>query len=789
MTDAEKASCVEWVRAHAKHWQTYRRGNWHYRWHGKTLVRFLDNVSMRELQDGLLLEYLCSPDCMETLSLYSQDVSKEWTPTSAWYEIMATRGPVNGILQIRLYHALRTDVEKGGDGPYVVEDGCMWSVSWQFYWHQTSVPPIPASSSGVNYRITNLSRDDEDGTFSYVLERRERVQQDVPEYVREVDAFKTQSREEHKGVKGDTTAGGKAASVSLGVIVTRDVSKNEDCTHDTSNNTIVSTPVVGATTETTVGLRGGSTLVVNRNMREKANEEGLEPGESVRNEQNEDLTWNQTIRSWKRDLVMWLRESCRKTIFRHTHSKTTATGTDPGFEHVVDPKSDPGKIHELDVQRTEQGWDVTDTTHEDSSVPGSVTEKRVYIDGVVKTTVNANQAAPADDSQIGIGCSVRNERTDSGLVNQTITESVPEDVGKVAEACDQTHLVHSHSETDLVGDMGDETVEATAEAGQTASIHMERTERGGYRIRRTVNTGKHLEETSVGGTTGRTVETTVHRNADGIVGGVPEPNVEYDVSSNPNDMDLRDGSVRKVVYNPETTTAKGGTQLHTETTQVVTNSLDVNPVQESVRGIIVMTNASPTGHGSANVTTTQREAIPCIEHKTWTDTNMNSSRTSVYKRKITVFRNQWEVPEIDPEYQTCHPSISINEYGLYDGVYVYSTLWDEYPTTSYGKGGGPSEQWDNRTHVTHREYSPWYKIELDDGTEYYTRDYKEWDVTVRTLFSTPKNAMQEVAEHPGFKRLGLMSKYLGGGYAMIYEEAAGGGEWIDTGEKLQRRPS
>ena len=201
MTEENKAKCVEWTKAHAKHWQTYKRAQGKYKWHGKTLVRFLDNVSMRELQDGLLLEYLCSPDCMETLSLYSQDVSKEWTPISAWYEIMATRGPVNGILQIRLYHALRTDVENGGDGPYVVENGCMWNVSWQFFWHQTSVPALPKSSSGVNYRIANLNRDDEDGTYSYVLERRERVQQDIPEYVREVDAFKTQSREEHKGVK------------------------------------------------------------------------------------------------------------------------------------------------------------------------------------------------------------------------------------------------------------------------------------------------------------------------------------------------------------------------------------------------------------------------------------------------------------------------------------------------------------------------------------------------------------------------------------------------------------
>ena len=662
MTEENKAKCVEWTKAHAKHWQTYKRAQWKYKWHGKTLVRFLDNVSMRELQDGLLLEYLCSPDCMETLSLYSQDVSKEWTPISAWYEIMATRGPVNGILQVRLYHALRTDVENGGDGPYVVENGCMWNVSWQFFWHQTSVPALPKSSSGVNYRISNLNRDDEDGTYSYVLERRERVQQDIPEYVREVDAFKTQSREEHKGVKGETTKGGKPASVKQGVIVTRDVSKNEDCTHDTSNTTVVSNEVNGAVTETTVGLHGGSTVTVNRNMRNKANEDGLQPGESVRNELNEDLTWNQTIRSWKRDFIQWLRGVCRKTIYRHTHAVTTATGTDPGFDHVSIPTEDPGKVHEIDVQRTETGFDVTDTVNEDLPVSDATVEKRVFLDGVTKTTVNRNQSAPAKDFDIGIGGSVRNEKTESGLYDQTIVEASAEDVGKTGEHCEQTHLVHTHGQTDVLGSKNvPKSVEATAEAGQTASIRMERTERGGYRVVKEIRKANEAHAESRGGTISRTVSTDSFRNTDSIPSGEPSVNEEIDVSASVNEFGKYDGTTRKTKYSPETTTSVSSNPLFSETTTVVTNDTDVNPSEVAEDGEYVTVSSSPTGRGSANKTITRRTAKPADAKATTT----SESRTV----EMTSFRNRdGEVSESAGVNEEIDVSVSVNEFGRKDGT-------------------------------------------------------------------------------------------------------------------------
>ena len=318
MTEEETRKCEEWVKAHHKHWQTYRRGNWQYRWKGKTLVRYLDN--------GLLLEYLCSPACMDTLSLYSQDVDGAWTPVNAWYESMPMRPPNTGMAQVRLYHALKTDVEEGGDGPYTVENGCMWKVDWQFFWKQTEVAALPESSSGVNYRITNLNRDDEDGTFSYVLERRERVQQDIAPYVAETDTFSERTHEEHLGVKGDTSEGGKQASCADGRKTTRTVRKNEDCTHDVINDTVEEKKVVGAVEEVRATMRGRTVTKVNRGMPSKASTTGVGVGESVRNEKTDAGRWNQTITTHDTSEVGYIRKSCTKNQFRHEHSETGVTG-------------------------------------------------------------------------------------------------------------------------------------------------------------------------------------------------------------------------------------------------------------------------------------------------------------------------------------------------------------------------------------------------------------------------------------------------------------------------------
>ena len=676
LTPQQIEACREWCRSH--YWQLQEKRGWRYKFHESVMVRYYEEANLDPTLLEPLLEYLKNEEWQTVCTVHNKPFDAEgWVTKDAWYQTGDGDTKDTTKLKVtRIYHAMtRPEADGEGDGPYEIENGCAYRVSFEFFWNQTKLPIVPDSESGVSYRLSGVTRNDDTGLFNCVLERRERVQQDIPEYVREVDAFKTQSREEHKGVKGETTKGGKPASVKQGVIVTRDVSKNEDCTHDTSNTTIESNEVNGAVTETTVGLHGGSTVTVNRNMRNKANEEGLQPGESVRNELNEDLTWNQTIRSWKRDFLQWLRGVCRKTIYRHTHAITTATGTDPGFDHVSIPTEDPGKVHEIDVQRTETGFDVTDTVNEDLPVSNATVEKRVFLDGITKTTVNRNQAAPARDFDVGIGGSVRNEKTESGLYDQTIVEASAEDVGKTGEHCEQTHLVHTHGQTDVLGsDNVPESIEATAEAGQTASIRMERTERGGYRVVKEIRKANEAHAESRGGTVSRTVSTDSFRNTDSIPSGEPSVNEEIDVSASVNEFGKYDGTTRKTKYSPETTTSVSSNPLFSETTTVVTNDTDVNPNETANDGEYVTVSSSPTGHGSANKTITRRTAKPANAKATTT----SESRTV----EMTSFRNRdGEVSESAGVNEEIDVSVSVNEFGRKDGT-VRKTKYSPETTTS-----------------------------------------------------------------------------------------------------------
>lgn len=236
MTSEEKAFCESWVKAHAHKWQVLNRAQWKYQFRGKAMVRYVDEVQMRENEVRLLLEYLSSDDCVATLSTYDQSLGSEWKPIKAWYEIAnKSVGAVHGV---RLYHGLRTDVVDGEDGPYVIEDGCAYKVSITYHWDEATAPEVPASTSGVSYRIGGISRDPDTGFYTYSIETRERVQQDIAKYLTSETAFVKTYEETHFGVRqNEVPTTGEQAGVSDGRLVSRRVSKNSDCTSDVHNTT------------------------------------------------------------------------------------------------------------------------------------------------------------------------------------------------------------------------------------------------------------------------------------------------------------------------------------------------------------------------------------------------------------------------------------------------------------------------------------------------------------------------------------------------------------------------
>ena len=822
LSEAQLAFCAEWCEKHVTTWQVFRKGDWKYKWHGKTLVRYVDAVQVRTEAMSALLEYLTTDACVSTLALNKQGISGDWKPVNAWYEI--NQKPNGAIGGVRLYHALMVHPENGGDGPYVVENGCMWKVSWTFYWKQQSVIALPASSSGVNYRIANLNRDDENGTFNYVLEKRERVQQDIAEYETAKTTFETRTEEQHLGVRQEQVAStGKAASVSDGKMVQRRLRKNEDCTTDVINDTITEQPVPGATTETESRLRGTMKTTINRNMPDKASEADLPVGTSVRNEKTDGGRWTQVIREFAASVAGRLRAVCRKTVFRHTHATTTNVKNDPGFSHVE--SAGGGVIRETDVQKTEYDtFDVTDTETTDIPAPGAVTETRKFLDGTVTRTVNRNQPQKASEAGLGVGDSVRNEKTESGLWDQTIERASAEPVGRTGEACEQNALVHTHGRTEGVGRTPPESMEVVATAGSVVSRRARRTDRGAWEVTDETRRAKSASATAHGGAQKRTVQVTSFRNASeapsetptqnkeievsaqrnefGLVDGTkrvttfqeaqaqmqggadkarvtvvvkrnttsqnaeesPAQNKTVDVSITPNDHGSYDKTERVTDYSPAPTVTHGGTKLTEETRTVTANDTNINPTRTPEKGRAWEVTSSPNEHGSATTTVTERVAKPDQDLSAqWVNTSVSESATHVTTTRTRyatlVYRNQPSLPP-RPDYQTVTASVHINEYGLLDVIFTCSShvSTERVAISSSGSGGS---QWDQHYNVQTFKYC------IHNG-RYYR---KRFTADKRILVSTFENMMAEVGAGANRPDIGWVSgwiKNMDGKCAVIY---------------------
>ena len=174
--------------------------------------------------------------------------------------------------------------------------------------------------------------------------------------------------------------------------------------------------------------------------------------------------------------------------------------------------------------------------------------------------------------------------------------------------------------------------------------------------------------------------------------------------------------------------------------------------------------------GAWKMTKTKRIAKPQIVRLEWTDKMISVSKTmkttTTYRNKYVSFRNQTAVPDYVPGqgfpgWDTCSPSVQINEFGLYDGVLhmrLYLDFQVDEEATS-GSGSGPSEQGDEWNWV----YTSIWRGSGD------TAERKDIKAKKRILWSTRTNMLLEVAHGKTRPDYGLVSR-LCGWYAEIYSE-------------------
>ena len=442
MTQGEKSLCEDWVKAHVSSWQVLNRAQWKYKFHPKTIIRFIEEASMREDEVKLLLEYLSSDDCVSTLSLYDQSVTG-YKPTKVWYE--ASNRVYAGIRGVRLYHALSDD-NGDDDGPYVIEDGCAWKVEHTFVWGATEAPTVEPSTSGVMHKIEALRRDEETGLFSYVKETRTRVQQNIPEYVREVNIFAEVKESASYGVKADAVEStGKQASASGGVLVERKITKNEDCTSDVLNIETTEQEVTNAVVIKTKHLHAVTTSVSHRNQAVALTDDtaALKVGESRKSQKTPGGLYDNTHEQVDEEEVGEIGTDCEKTIFAH-ESRNTKNQNDKPVQCTTDAGS--GHIYSKSARQTEYGtWNVTDTDRQELAVSGAVKSYRKTLHGVIETTEDKNQEAAVNGEGLKVGEARESKKTPGGLYDNTKSLVATEAAGEVSRVGTENNFIKEES--------------------------------------------------------------------------------------------------------------------------------------------------------------------------------------------------------------------------------------------------------------------------------------------------------------------------------------------------------
>lgn len=617
------------------YWQMAEGHNLRWKNAVKSMVLFYESAPMEADAAQLVLEYLRTRTGVTSIVIGNKKWTFDapgWMAKDTWYQtVPGEKWAGTESTKVRAYWVLVQAGDGEADGPYTVENGCKYLVEHTYYWDVASEPVLPASSSGVQYAIQGFTRDRETGLFSYYVEKRTTVQQDVPLYESAKTIFETVSEEQHLGVKQrdlDTT--GLAASVGNGERVERHIDKNADCTSNIVNRKVKAEKVEQATTVVRKRLRGTQTATTDRNLTpaEVATKTAAEQevGETRTIDKTDTDRRNLTVETTTPPTMpLTIAESCENETSVHTHTKVELVEP-PAQDGTVEQTAEPNKrktvsIKKNDDDKTADKTTVTQTWEEKTGGGSSNSGN-----GAVTTTT------------------VRKENT-------TSTPSAVPGVNRVVEV------------EEVPNDHGSKTtVEKVTEFAQL------------------VGGGASSSGGAVNSQTVRRVNSPVP-----VAAAQASPNVVREVDSQPNDHGSFTVVERTTQFNEVVAVArsKSATEIIVTTTK--------HNTQGNAEASNGQASAQPNDHGTKS--TQVSEGTPIFVDSgwiTWPSTNKTPRGIYRYQNGMRVFVNA-TTPHIavsGTRGADVKLNFHINKYGLYDGSATYSQLIEFKENTETKLEGG-----------------------------------------------------------------------------------------------------
>lgn len=668
-------------------WQIDESRQYRYANATKTMTRFYESAPMSADIFKIVLEYLSGQKDIEAISLNNKLIKLDgkWNASTAFYRTVQATWAGTESTKVRVYQTLIQAGEEG-DGPYTVEDGCKYKVTHTFYWNTADEPTLPKSSSGVQYTLGGLTRDKETGLFSYVIECRETVQQDVEFYDTAITVFEEIEEALHLGVKADKVEStGLKASAANGVLVERRVTKNPDCTSDIQNRRTTEQGVLGAVTTKRRTVKGTVTSVLDRNQAQAVTAGEPEKGETLRSEKTPGGLHNNTVETFTHDEgEKKLVEQCQKTVFEHTDEALKSKAALDEGETAEVAEAAGGVIKSKTVRETEEGVEITERTTTEKGVASAVVVKRGTVRGTVTSTTDRNQVAALDGTPKK-GETLRSETTPGGLHNNT-TESFTHDASPKMLVEQDTNTIFERTEETLTGkaalDAGETVKVADAAGGVIKSKTIRETEEGVDVSERTV-TEKAVAGAVVvkRGTLRGTVTSTTDRNQASALTAEPKVGETLRSEKTPGGLHnnttetvipAQSGNVRKECRRSVLTHTDISVDVVPIDTKWVENEEKVNEDYQTA----IIKQEDGTADKQVVVTTHK----PARKEKTWSDDQ--------YDYVYCSYVNEPE-PLMPASGEIRSASFAQNDHGSFNGSYTTRTRnkgWEIVETLQWHKG-------------------------------------------------------------------------------------------------------
>ena len=353
------------------YWQMAEGHNFRWKNAVKSMVLFYESAPLESDMAQLVIEYLRTRASVTSLVIAHKNWTFDapgWNTKDAWYQTAPSeQWAGTESKKVRVYWVLAQAGDGTADGPYVVEDGCKYKVEHSYYWDVAAEPQLPQSESGIQYTIQGFTRDRETGLFTYIVEKRETVQQDIELYESVKTIFEDVSEEQHLGVKqNDVASTGLAASVGDGERVERHIEKNPDCTSNIVNRKVKDKKVEEARTVVKKELRGTFSATTDRNLTpaELAAKTAAEQkvGETRTVEKTDTDLRNLTVEEFTPcDTPQTVAESCEKETSVHTHTKVEVVDP-PEQDGTVEQEAEANKRKTVTIKKNDDGKTADKTT-------------------------------------------------------------------------------------------------------------------------------------------------------------------------------------------------------------------------------------------------------------------------------------------------------------------------------------------------------------------------------------------------------------------------------------------